>query len=43
MDPNKAICDLVTNALYYFLYRLYTTIVMNIPIMIDRINIDLVE
>ncbi len=27
----------------YFLYFLYILIVMNIPIMIDRINIDLVE
>ena len=43
MDPNKALCAFGTKALYYFLYRLYILIVMNIPIMIDRINIDLVE
>ena len=43
MDPNQAICDLVTNALYYFLYRVYTLIAINMPTRIDRITIDLVK
>ena len=43
MDPNKAISAFGSKALYYFLYRLYILNTMSMPMMIDRISIDLVE